>query len=1073
MKLKLGVCACQKDKEPAWILLKDYLQDRLNVPIDLVFVEAQEQELKSFKDIDFDIFYAPFPKGIYMFFNKNFLPLFRFEHPKESQYFLVSTSPLDSIKNKKIIKLGIHSHPSYYGMIIPLKLQFDLDFNSLRIFTSDSFKELLNKLKQGDADLVIVLEDAIKNSEETFYKTPIVARRRYYFMLSQKLINELPEVKNAFLSLPDEIVQSFGAKRIIEVSLWERISIFTFTCLSRYIFNFWEKGVIGDSLLKSPYFGVGIYQEKFACANEVLCKLLGYEKEELLKLSPEDIFYHKDFKLKFKEDIQKSLKGELFIKDYKNVVLKGKNNKKIYAYLYSTSVIYNGKFSGLILIIDITSEKRIEQLYKVLKEINQILIFSTSEEEVYRKILPPLVEELELKGAWIGKVLYDKKRLKLTHYYPPELFSNLETLLKREAEILSFKNENLPCIEAVRTKEIKVVEDILEYPYLPEDFKRKAYEAGIRSLCVIPILKENKVETIISLWSESPSFFFEGYTDVLEELQRDLSFALKKIELVQNDLIITNFVRKTKEVLIVADPDGTIQYINPYGIALFEIDKDWKTLNCYDLLNIPKSTLKLLKESGQEIKRVCLFTSEKKQIPLEVRITYLSLPGGVEKLIIWAKDFYKELLFEQEKERLEKYDSLTGLLNYQGFSQKTKELLKVQNKPGALILIDIYNFSYINHFYGIEIGDKCLQEIAERLKKLCEKKGIVGRPEGDTFSMYVINITKENIKAFLEDLRKILFYPLRINEKKILVDFKGSVVLFPDHGKEFEELWKKANILLAEIRKKGLNTIEIYHPSAEKEAERTFQVDLLIRKALNEELFVFYYQPYVEAKTLKIVGCEALVRILEHDKIIPPLEFIEHLENSPYLKEFEDITFYQNLKNILEWKVPISINISPKTFESSQIFDMISKYEDYLNRLPAYLIIEITERSLAKNVERFRKVLKLLKFYRIKVALDDFGTGYSALNYLKDFPIDIVKIDKSFIDLLLEDEKTCYITTTIINLAKKLGIKTLAEGVEQEDQVIQLRKLGIDYMQGFYFAPPLPKDKFKEMLKNQPFVGRI
>ena len=1073
MNLKLGICSCQKDKEVAWNSLKDYLQDNLNVSVDLIFVESKEQELKSLKKFNFDIFYAPFPKGIYMFYNKNFLPLFRFEYQKEPQYLLVSKFPLDLIKNKEVIKLGILSHPSYYGMIIPLKLQFDLDFKSLRIFTADSFKKLLNKVKKGDADLAIVLDDAIKNSEEIFYKIPLAARRRYYFMLSQELINKFPNIKEVFLSLPNSIIKNFGAEKIIEVSLWERISIFTFACLSKYIFTFWEKGIIGDSLLKSPYFGVGIYRKKFICANEVLCKLLGYSKDELLKLSPKDIFYYQNFKEKFKEDIQNSIKGEVFVKDYKNVVLKGKNNKKIYTYLYSTSVIYNGKFSGLILVIDITSEKKLEQLYKVLKEINQILIFSTSEEEVYRKILPSIVEELELKGAWIGKVLYDKKRIKLTHYYPPELFSKLENLLKREEEILDFKNENLPCVEAIRTKEIKIVEDISKYPYLPEDFKQKAYEAGIRSLCVIPILKENRVETIISLWSESSSFFFEECTDVLEELQRDLSFALKKIELVQNDLIITNFVRKTKEVLIVADPDGKIQYINPYGIALFEIDKDWGSLNCYNLLNIPKSTLNLLKESGQEIKRVCLFTSGKKQIPLEVRITYLSLPGGNEKLIIWAKDFYKDLLFEQEKEKLEKYDSLTGLLNYQGFSQKTKELLKSYDKPGALILIDIYNFSYINHFYGIEVGDKCLQEIAERLKKLCEKKGIVGRPEGDTFSMYVINITKENIKAFLEDLRKTLFYPLRINEKKILLDFKGSVVLFPDHGSKFEELWKKANILLAEIRKKGPNIIEIYNPLTEKEAERAFQLDLLIKKAISEELFVFYYQPYVDAKTLKIVGCEALVRIVEQNKIISPLEFIEHLENSPYLKDFEDIIFYKNLKNILEWKVPISINISPKTFESSQIFEMISKYEDYLNQLPAYLIIEITERSLAKNVERFKKVLKLLKFYRIKVALDDFGTGYSALNYLKDFPIDIVKIDKSFIDLLLEDEKTCYITTTIINLAKKLGIKTLAEGVEQEDQVIQLRKLGIDYLQGFYFAPPLPKDKFREMLKKQPFIGRV
>nr|WP_277915630.1 EAL domain-containing protein [Thermodesulfovibrio yellowstonii] len=232
-----------------------------------------------------------------------------------------------------------------------------------------------------------------------------------------------------------------------------------------------------------------------------------------------------------------------------------------------------------------------------------------------------------------------------------------------------------------------------------------------------------------------------------------------------------------------------------------------------------------------------------------------------------------------------------------------------------------------------------------------------------------------------------------------------------------------------------------------------------MKKASEEKLFTFYYQPYFYTKTLKIAGFEALVRIIDRDgKLYTPDFFIDYLENSQYLSSFENWAINEVTEKIKKWGTNISLNISGKTFSNPILIPILSEITSEIRNK---LTIEITERIFINNPEYTMQILSDIKRMKNppKIAIDDFGTGYSSMSYLRDLPIDIVKIDKSFIKDMVEDKKSLAIVETIIGLAKKLEKMTLAEGVETEKEFTILKTMDCDFVQGFLFSKPLPEKK--------------
>lgn len=1032
-QFKLKVCSCQKDNINFWKDFAKALEFLIKRKVNFELIPDKPFQLKE----KVDLFFASFSLSLELL-KKNYQPIAKIKGQKDN-YLVIGIENLEKIKEKEKIKILILNHPFSFLLLFFLIQNFNIDFLKILVITVSSYEEIFQKILNKEGDLGIVPEKRIKSYLNKFlFVKKIPIELSHYFLVSTES-GLTSEIKKALLSIN---------KNIEPLTLWEKEFIKNSHFLGEFIPKLVEKCTILETFLNSPHFGIGIYHDTYIYANSYLCNLLNYPLEELKKLKPEDILYYEKDKIFAREIVKRRLSGKLFILPYQEKTLKTKDGKKVEALLFTNTIFYQGKYCGMIVVINITKQKILEKLVNLLRNVNQILITCNSKKEFYKKICPEIYKILELKSLWLGKANYEKGIVEPLLFYPENL------------KLFKDWNFTLPF-----QKNVKIITNIKnsDFPY-----KRELLSLGVSSIAIIPIVEKEKIKSVLVLCSEEPVFMDE-IKDLLEELQIDFSFAVKKIDFLSQNYILNEFIKDIDEILIICDEKGNIEYVNPFGFKLLsKLEGNLLKTNCFELLYLSKNILKELEKRKEGIRRIGTYSKPgKEKLILDLKISLIELGEDVKKLIILGKDLTKEFEFEKEKHALQYIDSLTGLLNYFGFSKRVSEVLSFLKVHSLFIIIDFYNFSYINRFYGLEVGDFCLKELAKKLNVLVGKKGIVGRTGGDEFSLFLINIKADEVAEWLNKIKALIYQPLKYKNQLISLEFNAAVVSYPDDGKTFEELWEKVNVLLLETKKKGANVIEIFNPLIENEVEQTFKVNTLIKKALKENLFVFYYQPYFETKSLKIAGVEALVRIKDNEKLVLPSEFIKHLENSPYLIEFENFNFRKNLENLKNWKIPISINISSKSFKILDFKKIFSNFKDTLSAFPFYLILEITEHTLAENIKTAKEILKTIKSFNIKIALDDFGVGYSSLNYLKDLPIDILKIDIYFTKSLLKDIKTYNIVKTLINLAKDLNLKTIAEGVETEEQLKIYKDLKCDYVQGFFLSSPLPEKEMKNLLKTK------
>ncbi len=328
----------------------------------------------------------------------------------------------------------------------------------------------------------------------------------------------------------------------------------------------------------------------------------------------------------------------------------------------------------------------------------------------------------------------------------------------------------------------------------------------------------------------------------------------------------------------------------------------------------------------------------------------------------------------------------------------------------------------------------------------------------------------------MDKLSGIFKKPIKAGEKniQIQVGINAGITLFPDDGDDFGTLYERASAALSNAKKEGKGDIEFFNPVMEEKAVSFVRTENLVDSAIKDNLFIFYYQPYFNTGDLSAAGFEALVRLKDKEgKIYSPAAFIDYLENSVYLKPFEEFALETVLKSIEKWHVNISLNISAKSFKRH---DFMQKILNACYSVGSRLTIEITERALVEDIGKTRSLLSGLKFCKIrhgeegicenplKIAMDDFGTGYSSLFCLKDLPINILKIDISFIRDIAKGHKELALVKAIVELARELGLKTVAEGVETEEQLGLLKKLNCDFVQGFLLARPMPEEEVSKFL---------
>ncbi|WP_282939827.1 EAL domain-containing protein [Paenibacillus sp. RC67] len=422
------------------------------------------------------------------------------------------------------------------------------------------------------------------------------------------------------------------------------------------------------------------------------------------------------------------------------------------------------------------------------------------------------------------------------------------------------------------------------------------------------------------------------------------------------------------------------------------------------------------------------------------------------------------------------YDFLTGLPNIRLFNEHFKNTLESVKKDGssiAVLFLDLDRFKWINDTFGHSSGDYLLKEVAQRIAGIAGGNEMGSRIGGDEFVLLLPGYSREATEQKVQQILQLLSRPALYEGQELSVTPSIGISMFPCDGEDIDTLVKNADIAMYRAKEQGRNNFQFYALEMKDKIVRRAALEKGLRKALERNEFTLYYQPQVDLNTGEIVGVEALVRWIHPENgLISPLEFIPLAEETGLIAPMGEWILYTACKQNKLWQekgfppMRVSVNLSARQIQQQNLVDYVRQVLEETGLEPTQLEMEITESIAMYNEDYVIGKLNSLKQLGIQIAIDDFGTGYSSLNYLNKFPIDTLKIDKSFISQVKNSSDNMEIIMTILAMARNLKLKVIAEGVETIEQLRFLQNNKCNEAQGYYFSKPLSVDDFEQLFEQ-------
>ena len=455
-----------------------------------------------------------------------------------------------------------------------------------------------------------------------------------------------------------------------------------------------------------------------------------------------------------------------------------------------------------------------------------------------------------------------------------------------------------------------------------------------------------------------------------------------------------------------------------------------------------------------------------------IAATFRPMPNG--GIVVTFEDITEKLLAEEKIRHLAHYDALTNLPNRVAFYDQMDTIMKHLRRAESIgvLSLDLDHFKAVNDTLGHPIGDRLLQEAAQRMQSCLRDGDIAARLGGDEFAILQVPVEKPaDVTALATRLIEVVGAPYDLDNRPVSVGVSIGIALAPSDGDEPDTLIKNADLALYRAKTDGGGVYRFFEAEmdARMQARRVIELDL--RRAIsNGDEFELLYQPIVDVKTRKIASCEALMRWHHPERgLVMPMEFIPVAEATGLIVQLGEWVLQQACAEAARWPndIAVAVNLSPAQFKSKNLVPAVINVLAASGLPASRLELEITELVLLEESEGAFAVLNQLHDLGIRIAMDDFGTGYSSLGYLRRFPFSTIKIDQSFIRDLPGKEDSLAIVRAVVGLSSSLGIKTIAEGVETEEQLASITSEGCTESQGFLFSKPRQSTEVRQMLGEQ------
>lgn len=740
----------------------------------------------------------------------------------------------------------------------------------------------------------------------------------------------------------------------------------------------------------------------------------------------------------------------------------------------------------------ISNNERLQQLYAALSQCNQAIVRSKNEEELFPIICRDAVNFGGMKMASIGMVDEQSGHINIVAFYGEgtDYLKNIYLSLKRSDPL-----GNGPSGRAYHEKQSIWCQDFLHDP-MTAPWHKLGKTFGWGSAAAIPFYRDNHLVGVFNLYAAEANAFDDAAKKLLEEMAIDISYALDsfkrdkareemELALEAEKETAQNYLDIVGVMIMVLDINNNVQLINRRGCEIIGylaeevIGKNWidtflpeqSRHHAYEV----STSLIELQESILSFENLVLTKNGEERMIAWSNTTLFDPNGNIVGILTSGEDITARRLAEERSRYLANYDALTGLPNRAYLDDHLKyslNLAKRNNENLVVMFLDLDHFKDINDTLGHNVGDKLLIESSERLQSSLREGDTVVRLGGDEFIILLPTLWMNGADRVAQKLIEVMKKPFKFDSIELNLTASIGIALYPEDGDDFETLYKNADTAMYRAKQDGRNRYCFFTKEMQAHSIRNLELGNALRHALDRNELELYYQPQISSKDSKIIGAEALLR-WKHPEFgnVSPMEFIPVAEENGMILPIGEWVLRTAVSQAKKWMaegaepIIMAVNLSAVQFRHLSLPDTVTRILEEYALPPEYLELELTEGVAMYDPQKAINVMNDLHDRGVRMSIDDFGTGYSSLSYLKKFKIYKLKIDQSFIRDINIDNEDKAIVSAIISMAKRLGLKTIAEGVETITQLEYLRGQECDEIQGYYYSKPLPAKEF-EVFRN-------